>query len=327
MKSKEIITLLLKEIEAPLSDREKQRLYNLLQENESERRFYEYARIYFRQSDYPVDETNKEGVRQEIERKIRTTTFSVQPKPALKIRKVGLVAAIVVLILGIAVGLLYRPEHKQEITYTEVVAPFGQKSRVWLPDSTLVCLNAGTSLKYASDFGLAERKVWLDGEAYFEVRKQNGKTFKVKTRKIEVNVKGTVFNVKDYKNEPEVVTHLFEGSIDLELSAIQEKLNLLPGYKVVYNSATGTYQQSKHTGGCDWLNSVYRFENERLENLVNVLNRVFDTDIRFRDEKLKDYRYTGVISEEKGLQRILLLLKVSADIQIEQENNLIYLNK
>jgi len=93
-------------------------------------------------------------------------------------------AAVAILLIGFSALWMTNRAHYNQILcqQTEIVSPSGQKSKIVLPDSSVVWLNSGSSLKYKGNFNRKEREVVLEGEAYFEVAKNKSKKFRVKTR-------------------------------------------------------------------------------------------------------------------------------------------------
>ncbi|MDL2247388.1 FecR family protein, partial [Bacteroides sp. OttesenSCG-928-J23] len=122
-------------------------------------------------------------------------------------------ASVVVLLSCWTLISEYRYNHNSGMQ--TVTVPPGQRAEITLPDGTKVWLNAKSTLMYATDFGRKERNVELDGEAYFEVTKNAGKTFYVHTETKKIGVVGTSFNVNAYKGTNEFEAVLIEGIIDI----------------------------------------------------------------------------------------------------------------
>lgn len=119
---------------------------------------------------------------------------------------------------------------KPESSLQSIYVPSGSRTSVTLPDGTLVWLNSNTSFKYPTTFASEDRIVELDGEAYFEVTKNEKKSFIVKTNKYNVEVLGTTFNVEAYAKEPTFKTGLFTGKVKLYKEQKEnESLYLNPG--------------------------------------------------------------------------------------------------
>jgi transmembrane sensor len=155
-------------------------------------------------------------------------------KPKNRIQKliftVSKIAAI--LIIGLLLGLSVQYLKKTEPVYFTSIAPKGSVSQMVLPDNSIVYLNAGSQLKYTVEGLKGKREVFLDGEAWFDVTKNEKKPFVVHTPFYDVNVLGTQFNVKAYKTDNEIVTTLEKGSVQIASSEnfkMAENKTLRPG--------------------------------------------------------------------------------------------------
>ena len=116
----------------------------------------------------------------------------------------------------------------------ETVVPHGSKTEMYLSDGTKVWLNAGTTLRYRTSYSKNKRDVFLDGEAYFDVKKDPEHPFIVHVGDIEVKAVGTSFNVKAYKNEKTVETTLVEGKVLVSKKNITEPIIMLPNQKLTF---------------------------------------------------------------------------------------------
>ncbi|MDR0833955.1 MAG: FecR family protein, partial [Candidatus Symbiothrix sp.] len=124
-------------------------------------------------------------------------------------------AAGVLLLLIISYASYWQGREQLKSRFADVVieAPFGSKTKTYLPDGTLVWLNAGSKITYSQGFGVSERNVRLSGEGYFEVSKNEKVPFNVKTDELQVNVLGTIFNFKNYPDGEEATVSLVEGKV------------------------------------------------------------------------------------------------------------------
>lgn len=157
------------------------------------------------------------------------------------------VAALILLLLVVSGLTAYFFNEKTAIqkllsvSYCEVVAPLDAKSQVILPDSTMVWLNAGSKLTYSSNFNIDNRLVWLEGEGYFKVAKNNKQVFVVDAFGFLIEGDGTEFNVKAYVDEPTIEAILVEGKvwINHRTERIASDVSLARKYKATF------YKQSE----------------------------------------------------------------------------------
>ena len=146
-----------------------------------------------------------------------------------------------VLFLGIFVGIRsYIVFHEQEITeyVNQIEVPIGERASLRLSDGTLVWLNSGSRLEYPTHFATDNRQVRLEGEAYFEVQRDESLPFIVQTNAVDVKVLGTKFNVSSYAKEETKVT-LKEGKVQVDCDAGKESYILHPNEQIVYSEGKG----------------------------------------------------------------------------------------
>jgi ferric-dicitrate binding protein FerR (iron transport regulator) len=238
-----------------------------------------------------------------------------------------------VIILPIAIGTMvwiYLNSHKtiflNELVYNEVHTAFGTRSSLWLADSTLVWLNSGSSLRYPNKFTNKSRKVFLEGEAYFEVESDISRPFIIQTPTLQVIATGTKFNVNDYDSYPLTEVTLVSGSVFVNESNNNNQLlnsELKPDQHFAFNrhSKEKTITDVDTYRFIAWKDGKLIFRNESLDNVLKRLSTVFNVNIEIQGEELKDYRYRATF-EEESLEEILKLLKLSAPIDyIEVKRN------
>ena len=126
--------------------------------------------------------------------------------------------AIPLLFIGLAGGWYWEKKFQENTdsnAYTIIISPKGQRTQVVLPDNSKVWLNSNTTIKYPSNFNQKDRKVYIDGEAYFDVTHNLSKPFIVNTTSFAIKVYGTTFNVSAYKGDNTIETTLVKGKISI----------------------------------------------------------------------------------------------------------------
>ncbi len=160
----------------------------------------------------------------QAEQPIRKKTYTL-PRHALSF------AAVIIpfLILSYFTFAYFTGDDSQYLHgISKIEVPKGSKSQIELKDGTKVWLNAGSTLQFNEDFGKAERKVTLYGEASFEVARNEELPFVVAAGKMDIKVLGTTFNVNTYRESGEIKVALLEGSVEL-LSDAGESIRMKPG--------------------------------------------------------------------------------------------------
>lgn len=197
-----------------------------------------------------------------------------------------------------------------QISYNTLAVPRGGKFHLTLPDGTGVWLNASSSIKYPTSFTGQERKVAVTGEVYMEVAKDAKHPFIVKTRKSEIRVLGTHFNIMAYANEPAVTTTLLEGSIELSVPGSRSNAIIIkPGQQAVVKNEAD--QIDVHTVNTEevtaWMQDLISLEGCSVESLMNQLSRWYDVDIAYAG-KIPAQSLGGVISRKAVLSNVLAAL-------------------
>ncbi len=215
---------------------------------------------------------------------------------------------------GTSAGRLY---------YNTIETPFGGQYKVTLPDGSEIWLNSGSTLRYPVSFsGAKERKVELSGEAYFEIAKDAGHPFIVKSRTQEITVLGTHFNVNTYADEPSVNTTLIEGSI--KLSNTSAAVILKPGERSVNNGQSILVRQVDVAQDIAWKNGYFEFYDTDLRTVMRQISRWYGLTV-FYTGKMPAKRFTGKIHRNMKLSGTLKILSYF-DVNFVVSDQNIYIN-
>lgn len=203
-----------------------------------------------------------------------------------------------------------------------VEAPMGSKAKLYLPDGTLVWLNAGSSIFYSQGFGVNSRKVTLEGEGYFEVAHNEKIPFFVRANGLEVKVLGTKFNFRDYKEDTKAMVTLIEGSVALHNLLHQESNSILqPNEQAILDKESGriNIKSSIASNARKWTNNCLFFDEELLDDIVKELQRSYDIKIHLANDSLKKIRFYGLfIRHEQSIDEILDDLSATGKIQYKR---------
>ncbi len=213
-------------------------------------------------------------------------------------------------------------ETTSNIAYNYLTIPRGGEFYVQLSDSTKVWLNSETKIKFPVKFASGEiRKVELIyGEAYFDVSsstKHNGASFKVITQAQEVEVLGTEFNIKAYKNENEIATTLIEGKVAVGINNKKEILN--PTQQLNYNINDKTIKILTVNTDLEtsWRKGYFSFTGKPLKEIMNVISRWYDIEIEFENKLIENQKFKGSLSRNQNIENILLTIKNTNNITYE----------
>lgn len=203
--------------------------------------------------------------------------------------------------------------NEEEVLNT-IRIPYGKRSKLILDDGTIVHLNAGSSLVYPAAFGKMKREVFLEGEAYFEVKKEeSGRKFVVKTTLKDIEVLGTRFNVSSDKERNLFEAVLVNGSIALETN--HGRLEMIPNQYYGFSGET----QSEELKTVDVLNYIswkdgkLQFQKEIVANVIRKLEKIYNIHIELSDKKYDNFLITGNLnlkSTAKETMDILMSIMV-----------------
>lgn len=188
-------------------------------------------------------------------------------------------------------------QHLELLAYV-VNTPAKSKMKVDLPDGSVVWLNASSKLSYDNQFGLTNRHIELEGEAYFEIAKNKQLPLVVFSEDAEVKVLGTKFNVSNYSEDAEIQVALLEGSVEFADRRINKNVVLKPDQMVCLDKLNRNLKLKsiKAVDYNGWINNKLFFDEEPLEQIAKVLERTMGVDISFEQEGLKKQVFYGGLS-------------------------------
>lgn len=243
-----------------------------------------------------------------------------KPKPkVIQLNPWIKVAASILITVGLSVWAFNS--WKQRSAMVEVAS--GQERKmIYLPDSSQVWLQANTKVSYASDFNDNNRKVTLDGEAFFEVKKKNGMPFKVLGNRTVTEVLGTSFLVKAYKKSAAEEIEVVTGKVSFSsLADKSESVILLPGNAAIYKDGEPMEKRNMETKNSMFLKTArLSFNDERLSVIIAVLQEDYKEKILLQHTAIGDCRFTGTF-EKSSLEEILKVLALAVNVQVSKSED------
>jgi len=201
---------------------------------------------------------------------------------------------------------------------TTIIVPLGQNAEIVLPDSSRVLMNSGSTLSYTTAFTPLNRNVELNGEAFFDVKKDSLHPFTVKTSSVKIKVYGTAFNLDAYNDKSlDINTTLISGKVEIENLKDKKLAELTPGIMACYNRTKNTLSLSKVNINLytSWKKGILTFNDVQLEAITNKMERWYNVEIIYLNPKLKNLRYSGAILKNKPIDQILEVMKITSNIQ------------
>ena len=207
-------------------------------------------------------------------------------------------------------------EGEMQVQYNTLIVPRGGDFKVELADGTMVWLNSCTRLRYPVDFKGDAREVWLEGEAYFEVARDEAHPFVVHAEEVGIRVLGTRFNVLAYEGEAEVATTLEEGSVAVVMPTGERVIR--PDEQLVFDRESGEMAVREVDAGMysAWKDGMFVFENETLERIMDRLRLWYDVEVFFSSEAVREVRFTGDLQRYEDFTPIVSMLEEVAGVDI-----------
>lgn len=213
----------------------------------------------------------------------------------------------------------------EEDVYNQIIVPKGKHSQLLLADGTRVDINAGSRVVYPSCFKKGRREIYIEGEAFLDVKRDETAPFLVKTSHFEIEVLGTAFNVNAYKDDESSSVVLLRGAVNVK-SESGGTLNLVPNELA---SIKGGMIQGKRKVNAEeyvsWINGILILKNEPLNEVFRRLERFFDRKI-ILSGTIPATPLCGKIDLNEGIEEIIRFISVTAPVVVEERNDIFYIS-
>lgn len=256
-----------------------------------------------------------------------------------------ILAAAILTVIVLAAAFLFRPEKPLQTAPDKenntIVMRKGARSSVQLPDGTTVWLNSSSRITYGDGFAHGAREIFLDGEAYFTVTRNEQHPFIVHAGNMTIQVLGTAFNVKAYKEDEKNEVVLLSGKVAVTTTRQPQQLELLPGQKVLAWSGTASdslqeqplevvsFQLDASGNSCDetaWIRNQLVFKNKTLLSLTKEMERWYNVNIHIQDASLEKELFNGAFQKE-NVTEALKALQIATPFSFYQSGSEIYIKK
>jgi transmembrane sensor len=267
--------------------------------------------------------------------------------PVRSISRVKYISAIAasLLLLVLAGYFLFKPrqekpvvaETKRIVQQPQISSGAEPRKTVVLPDGSVVTLRSNSHITLANNFNGASRELVLSGEAFFDVTHNEQRPFIVHTDKVNIEVLGTVFNVSAYPGNAHTETSLFRGKVAVSSKDDPaQKVILSPSQKVIYTNGTATVSTTAgnpfkvvsmlpdpvthKAKEIAWVRNRLKIEDEPLETIAARLQEWYGINIKFADDEVKTYRYSGTFESESVVKALeALQLSYPFNFRVEKE--------
>ena len=225
-------------------------------------------------------------------------------------------------------GIIRFLNSKDDNSSVSLQIPAGKSTHVLLSDGTRIRVNSASYLTFKRNFSdNPERKVTLNGEAYFDVAKDAKHPFYVNTPRFATRVLGTEFNVNSYARDEKNSVILVEGSISVSDFKTKQQTILKPGQALDFSNKINN---SKLDNKADdkirlaWLQDEIYFDNEPISEILHKMERSFNIEIINKVPEINNDRFTGHFKNE-NLKDILETIKVATNCDYELKGNTVTL--
>ncbi|MDR0430374.1 MAG: FecR domain-containing protein [Tannerellaceae bacterium] len=312
--------------EGEITSDEKKLLFSQIEkDSELKKEFISVQNLFAVSSLLPAedDETKAWAKLKQFRKRRQARTFTNTFK-----RLTGYVAAVSITLLATWFVMKETPSHIDEslVAYEEFITPPSQRAMVKLSDGTIVWLNARSSLRYPNIFTKGERRVELNGEAFFDVAHNEELPFVVSTEKLNIKALGTEFNVHAYSGKHEFNTSLISGSVKIYNKGEEDNAILLSPNE--YVELVNNQLVKRAIDNMDfllWKEGIYAFDDVAFADIVNKLELYYDVSIQVANKRLDSYKFTGKFRQRDGVENVLRTLQKVCYFRFvkDEENNVI----
>jgi ferric-dicitrate binding protein FerR (iron transport regulator) len=317
-----------KYLQGKASAEEKQALLKLLGESPEAREAFLNRRAELGGYNRKVSAEEVEAALERFEQTVagrKAVSLAARPRLAAAMR----VAAAVVLLLLAGLGGYYMGQNRaaeKAVAAASIVHCFAMgresKGSVTLPDGTLAWLNADSRLTYPEEFGPDSRLVKLEGEGYFDVRRDEARPFMVETKGMKLKALGTAFDLRNYAGGGSMSAVLLNGSVEVSFDGAERPILLQPNQSVVYNKLSDTYEL-KNVKAADyviWTNDRLLFDDEKLSVILYKMERWYGIEITAAGNVPGDMRLSLTIRKESK-EDIFRIIEMIAPVLFSGEGD------
>lgn len=257
------------------------------------------------------------SVRMRMLDNIRTEVHHAHHRPPIwAVMKWAAVIAVPIALI-ISLYFNFQPEDMKSLV---IAANQGEKANVVLPDGSKVDINSASKIIYFNDYNKVSRNLQLDGEAYFDVKHDKTKPFVVKCHDIRITVLGTTFGIRAYKDDRFISVVLKTGKIILQTPS--EYIVMHPNERIVYDCSTQTTETETVVASeyVNWRQDRLRFDDETIEEIMRVISRTHNINIRFSNDSLKKQRFTGTL-DNKNIETVMNMISKTSTIKFKFEKD------
>ena len=205
----------------------------------------------------------------------------------------------------------------QPMKYHTLAVPVGGEYHFTLADGTRVWVNSASEVRFPNCFSGEKREIYVKGEVYLEVARDEKHPFVVHAGENEVRVLGTRFNLTAYPDEQKVITTLVEGSVEFRNS--QSSIRLKPGEQSVLDRETNNLEKQKVDVSIytSWVSGTYEYERMPLSDITRQLSRWYDVQFVYEAPEFRNHPFTGIVKRDQSLEEVLSIIEKTTNIKFK----------
>lgn len=202
-----------------------------------------------------------------------------------------------------------------ELSYNELIVPERCRQKIILSDKSVVWVNSNTSIRYPLMFGSTERRVFITGEALFEVTKESSRPFIVETASLSVNVTGTLFNVNAYSQQSKTIVTLMNGSVSSNVN--NKEYALIPNQQLIFDKESDSTEIREVVADdyALWVEGIYVFNKMKLKDILFIIERCYGVECYLENKEYSEMEITGELNINKGVMSFVNLLSKCSDFK------------
>lgn len=321
------ITLIFKHLSGETEKTEEKQLFNWLEESEENKSiFKEYQKVWDMSETKFSPEIDAVDVDAEwniFKNEVGFDDKILIPKQkSIKKFSIYRVVAFVSAVLILGIAALYFLNPKEEVLYAQ-----NEILESKLPDGTEITVNKNSSITYSKNFNKKERKVELEGDAYFKVEKDKTKPFIIDAESFYVEVLGTEFYVNSIFKKRQVVVK--EGMVAVyQFEDKRDRVILNAGEEIVFDTKHNEIRKTENydENYLSWKTKIFNFNNQKLEDIFLYLEAVYDIKFEFINPELKKCRQS-VSFEDQSIDEILNVLRATFDqLSFKRNKNTVFVD-
>jgi transmembrane sensor len=252
-------------------------------------------------SDNVLADGQQDAIQEKVRQVLQNRAFNTRPQHTIFYAQFWLRSAAAALLIFTAAALYFhfrRPNPGQLEAFKEIHTLKGERKIITLEDGTVIQLNNQSSLKYPESFSGNLREVYLKGEAFFQVKHNPAKPFRVQVEKLKVEDLGTKFDIKAYPEDNAVSVTVAAGKVGVHTSGAKETFLLAPGDRLSYYKLNGKVTQKKVNTQDEtaWQQGVLVFRDENLGVICACLERWYNVKMSIQAKSLTDKKLSMKIN-------------------------------